>query len=82
MDDARESGTPRQRAHRLTHGVRQGKEKTMSERFPGVWWYCDRCNASLDEQPGFDDHYDTWTCRECGYRNTISEEDIWPGDRP
>ena len=29
----------------------------MSERFPGIDWYCDRCNAYLNDQPGFDDHY-------------------------
>ena len=25
----------------------------MSERFPGIDWYCDRCNAYLNDQPGF-----------------------------
>ena len=29
----------------------------MSERFPGIDWYCDRCNAYLNDQPGFDDHH-------------------------
>lgn len=24
----------------------------MSERFPGIDWYCDRCNAYLNDQPG------------------------------
>ena len=28
----------------------------MSERFPGIDWYCDRCNVYLNDQPGFDDH--------------------------
>lgn len=24
----------------------------MSERFPEIDWYCDRCNACLNDQPG------------------------------
>lgn len=24
----------------------------MNERFPGIDWYCDRCNAYLNDQPG------------------------------
>ena len=48
----------------------------MSERFPGIEWYCDRCNACLSDQPGFDDHKYTWKCKECGYKNSISRDDI------
>ena len=29
----------------------------MSERFPGIDWFCDRCNACLNDQDGFND----WT---------------------
>lgn len=32
----------------------------MSDRFPDVDWWCDRCNAHLNNQPGFDDHKYTW----------------------
>lgn len=31
----------------------------MSDRFPGVDWWCDRCNAHLNDQRGFDDHKHT-----------------------
>ena len=31
----------------------------MSERFPEIDWYCDRCNAYLNDQPGFDDHHES-----------------------
>jgi len=27
------------------------------ERFPDIDWFCDRCNAYLNIQPGFDDHH-------------------------
>ena len=43
----------------------------MSERFPGIDWYCDRCNAYLNDQPGFDDHHYVWKCTECGHKNSI-----------
>lgn len=32
----------------------------MSERFSNIDWYCDRCNAYLNGQPGFDDHHYVW----------------------
>ena len=41
----------------------------MSERFPEVDWYCDRCNAYLNDQPGFDDHHYVWKCTVCGHKN-------------
>ena len=44
----------------------------MSERFPGIDWYCDRCNAYLNDQPGFDDHHYVWKCTECGHKIIIS----------
>lgn len=36
----------------------------MNERFPDVDWYCDRCNAYLNIQPGFDDHHYIWKCTD------------------
>lgn len=67
-------------------GGNEGKEIVMSERFPGIDWFCDRCGASLDTQPGFDDHKYIWRCMECGHKNSISStniydshEDYWNG---
>ena len=42
-------------------------------RFPGWYWYCDNCEAFLNIQNGFDDHFDSWVCTECGFENPISE---------
>lgn len=39
-------------------------------------WYCDECNAYLNEQSGFDADCGTWTCKECGYLNYIDENEI------
>lgn len=49
-------------------------------RFPGITWYCDHCGASLSSQEGFDDHKYTWKCRKCGYKNSISWDNIRVGD--
>lgn len=52
----------------------------MAERFPGIDWYCDRCNSYLNIQPGFDDHHSVWECTECGYRNSISADEIYDSE--
>ncbi len=49
-------------------------------RFPNVDWFCDHCGASLNSQRGFDDHKYTWKCRACGYKNSISWDNISAGD--
>lgn len=49
----------------------------MSERFPGIDWYCDRCGAGLNPQAGFDDYRYTWPCEECGHKNSISSGNIY-----
>lgn len=39
-------------------------------------WFCDNCDASLDDQPGFDVNCGIWTCTECGETNFIDESEI------
>ena len=46
------------------------------DRFEGVAWHCDSCNALLNKQIGFSDFYDTWTCENCGHENPINEDEI------
>lgn len=48
----------------------------MGERFPGIEWYCDRCDANLNKQQGFDDHKYIWKCTKCGHKNSISRDNI------
>lgn len=52
----------------------------LDRRFPGVEWYCDRCGEYLNIQSGFDDHLHEWRCRNCGYVNYISLDDIYNTD--
>lgn len=49
-------------------------------RFPNIDWYCDNCGAYLNNQKNFNDHKYTWKCKECGYKNSISWDNINPGD--
>lgn len=57
------------------------KEKeNMSDRFPDIDWFCDRCNAYLNAQPGFDDHKYVWVCTECGHKNSISSNNIYESE--
>lgn len=48
----------------------------MEERFPNVEWFCDRCHAKLNNQPGFNDHKYIWKCTRCGYKTSISRTNI------
>lgn len=47
-------------------------EKTL-----GIDWFCDNCNAYLNNQVGFDPYNDAWTCAECGYENDITKDNVW-----
>ena len=47
-----------------------------ASKFEDVTWRCDGCNACLNDQDGFSDDCGSWTCTECGYVNSIEEEDI------
>lgn len=49
----------------------------MTERFPDIDWWCDRCGAYLNSQNNFDDHKYTWKCTECGFKNSISKDNIY-----
>ncbi len=49
----------------------------MSDRFPDVDWWCDRCGAYLNDQYGFDDHNYIHKCTECGHKNSISSDNIY-----
>ena len=48
----------------------------MNKRFEGIDWYCDRCGDCLSEQKDFDDHKYIWKCNCCGYKNSISKDNI------
>ena len=46
----------------------------------GYDWYCDDCDAPLDDQIGFSSDCGTWTCTECGCLNYIDEGSIRDDD--
>jgi len=40
-------------------------------------WYCDSCNAYMNNQPGFNRRGGYWTCTECGFRNDVTDGNIY-----
>ena len=42
-----------------------------------LFLWCDRCDAYLNDQDGFDDHHYVWRCTECGHKNSISADNIY-----
>lgn len=53
----------------------------MEKRFPGIEWYCDRCQARLDTQEGFHDFVHVWKCTNCGFRNRIEIDEIYDSEK-
>lgn len=41
-----------------------------------VFWFCDECDTYLNNQEGFDKHSSKHICRNCGYENDITENNI------
>lgn len=39
-------------------------------------WICDGCGADLNSQEGFTTSSGTWTCKECGCINDVTENNI------
>ena len=52
----------------------------MSERFPGIDWYCDRCNAYLNDNRDLMTIIMCGRCTECGHKNSISADDIYESE--
>lgn len=52
----------------------------MGKRFPHVKWYCDKCNTFLNRQKEFDDNLDSWECTKCGYKNSISADQVFESE--
>ncbi len=41
-----------------------------------VFWFCDECNAYLNNQDGFDRHSTRHTCQKCGYENDTTFDNV------
>ncbi|MCR5738239.1 MAG: protein kinase [Lachnospiraceae bacterium] len=42
-----------------------------------ITWICDKCEATLNEQPGFNELCGKWKCTECGFVNKIAPEEVY-----
>ena len=49
----------------------------LDKQYPGIEWYCDACQAHLNDQPRFDDHLPVWKCTACGHENRIDIGEIY-----
>lgn len=56
-----------------------GEQNNFESRdyMEGADWYCDECDAYLNDQSGFTVDYGEWTCEVCGHINRISEDEIY-----
>ena len=52
----------------------------MSKYDKNCDWYCDNCDAHLNNQPGFNTSSGSWECLECGWDNDVTEENILSGE--
>ena len=43
-------------------------------------WYCDNCDAHLNNQSGFSTFSGSWTCTECGWNNDVTDDNILSGE--
>lgn len=39
-------------------------------------WYCDNCDAHLNNQSGFTGESGSWECEKCGYINSIDSGNV------
>ena len=44
--------------------------------YDDVDWYCDECDAYLNNQIGFNTSSGRWTCTNCGCENDVTEDNI------
>ena len=65
------------RSELLAAGLEKSPDSPIDQLvFPRITWYCDKCNAHLNEQPGFTDRYGFWRCTKCGFKNKTTQENI------
>lgn len=50
--------------------------RSKDARFPEYEWFCAKCGESISNQTGFDDNKFTWKCLQCGYKNSISKDNL------
>ena len=42
-----------------------------------IIWLCDGCGETLNIQEGFGEDCEVFVCRNCGFKNRISEDEIY-----
>ena len=57
--------------------LRCGYQITPKQLKTEVFWFCDSCDAFLNVQTGFNTHDGHWKCKQCGYDNDVSPDNIF-----
>ena len=58
-------------------------DRIRKTKFPwndDITWYCDGCNAVLNEQRGFSTENGTWECTECGFENDVTSDNVYDSE--
>ncbi len=64
-------------AHSKWKCMRCGYEIDSKALRKTVFWFCDKCDAFLNVQPGFDASEGKWNCVQCGYENDITKDNVF-----
>ncbi len=50
-------------------------EKSLLDGY--IYWFCDNCTKFMNVQEGFTVESGIWKCRRCGYKNNVTENNIF-----
>ena len=56
--------------------------KRIFQKIMHVNWYCDNCDAYMNNQDNFTTDYGKWKCEFCGFVNDVTENNIGNGNKP
>lgn len=53
-----------------------GYTLSRRDKRKSVFWFCDNCETYLNVQDGFSTKTGTWLCRNCGFINDVTNDNI------
>jgi Zn finger protein HypA/HybF involved in hydrogenase expression len=67
----------------VAKGAVNGVLKSVAEATGNVsiTWYCDNCNAVMNEQEGFTTEHGYWDCTNCGTTNDVTDGNVYNSER-
>lgn len=67
----------------VAKGALEGVLESVAEATGNVsvTWYCDNCNAIMNNQEGFTTRHGYWECTACGTANDVSDDNVYRSER-